>query len=542
MADVFISYKSEDKERAEQVAKGLQKSGLSVWWDSNIEIGSDFQGIIEKELRAAQVVVVLWTAQSVKSLWVRSEATVAEKHNILVPVRLEPCDIPIPFQLIQTADLTKWQGDLNNSQWHRFTKDVQQKIARAREQRSAPPLDSERSARDLEDQFWRQIHGSSDIDDLETYLTKYPDGYFADEARRRHKLLRVRRKYLITTGMTLGAGLAAFGAIELLNQHAPSTTPPVAPPAVTVQNSMVPVPNIVGMPVEIAAKRLQEVGLTLGQKTFLTLNLHAPGIIYNQDPQANARVVSGTAIDLMVVRERAPGIQYSGFIHLKPTEVFDLDGTGGDRTSHDIYYPSDAPDRRRLEADNGATLAIVGRDAAVQKDCENSEITASEAPTMVGSKICVRTTDGRLSLVTIVDVAKELTIEFSTWEQSSGSTGVQSSGDSVMLGDGDSRHFKGGTTSKYTGGDFYLGLGRGGAAMFYANNKDQRGLIDIGDVGTLPLPEIRIPGAGYYMFGVPAVERHSYVSLAKRGEEGHFIVFRVEKVTEQGVTLRFLYR
>src|SRR6185295_5180678 len=52
----------------------------------------------------------LWSPRSVVSRWVRAEATLADRNRVLVPARIEPCDLPIMFELTQTAELSHWQG------------------------------------------------------------------------------------------------------------------------------------------------------------------------------------------------------------------------------------------------------------------------------------------------------------------------------------------------------------------------------------------------------------------------------------------------
>jgi adenylate cyclase len=68
-------------------------------------------------LRAAKAVVVLWSPRSVASRWVRAEATLADRNKTLAPVIIEACERPIMFELTQTADLSHWQGELDDPAW-----------------------------------------------------------------------------------------------------------------------------------------------------------------------------------------------------------------------------------------------------------------------------------------------------------------------------------------------------------------------------------------------------------------------------------------
>jgi hypothetical protein len=60
-------------------------------------------------------------------------------------------------------------------------------------------------------------------------------------------------------------------------------------------------------------------------------------------------------------------------------------------------------------------------------------------------------------------------------------------------------------------------------------------------VGTTELDAVSIPATGYTRFGVTAVVGHTYVAMAQEGEEGNYIVFRIESMDSDSVTLRYLY-
>ncbi len=77
MADIFISYASDDRARVKPLAEALGRKGWSVWWDRKIIAGQAFDQAIERELETARCVVVLWSAHSTASEWVKNEAAVA---------------------------------------------------------------------------------------------------------------------------------------------------------------------------------------------------------------------------------------------------------------------------------------------------------------------------------------------------------------------------------------------------------------------------------------------------------------------------------
>ena len=110
MASVFLSYDREDAERARSVALALERAGHSVWWDRHIKGGAQYSNEIEEALKRADAVVVLWSAQSVQSAWVRDEAAAGRDSGRLVPVRLDGTDPPLGFRQYQTIDLSHWKG------------------------------------------------------------------------------------------------------------------------------------------------------------------------------------------------------------------------------------------------------------------------------------------------------------------------------------------------------------------------------------------------------------------------------------------------
>ena len=134
--DIFISYSREERPAARHFAESFADEGFSVWWDAVLRSGETFDEVIEKELRAAKAVVVLWSPRSVASRWVRAEATLADRANKLVPVIIEACDRPIIFELTHAADLADWTGDTSDSRWQTLVSDLRRLVERDKESRA----------------------------------------------------------------------------------------------------------------------------------------------------------------------------------------------------------------------------------------------------------------------------------------------------------------------------------------------------------------------------------------------------------------------
>ena len=108
MARVFLSYARHDAPKAQQLANVLGEAGHEVWWDFHLHGGSRFSSEIERALKDAEVVVVLWTPASVASAWVQDEAAEGRDTARLVPVTLDSTKPPLGFRQFQCVDLEAW--------------------------------------------------------------------------------------------------------------------------------------------------------------------------------------------------------------------------------------------------------------------------------------------------------------------------------------------------------------------------------------------------------------------------------------------------
>ncbi len=116
MADIFISYARQDRERAIPFVEMLESQGWSVWWDRAIGPGSAFSKVIETEIAQAKCVIVLWTRDSVQSAWVNAEAGEGLERQVLIPVKLEDVDVPLIFRQTQAANLNNWPRSDNQTE------------------------------------------------------------------------------------------------------------------------------------------------------------------------------------------------------------------------------------------------------------------------------------------------------------------------------------------------------------------------------------------------------------------------------------------
>lgn len=124
VADVFLSYARPDAVTAERVSRELTRAGRSVWFDRELPAHRTYSDVIAAELEDAGSVLVLWSKESVKSQWVRSEANRARELGKLVQARLDDARVPMPFDQIQCADLTKWRSARESAGWTQVSRSI----------------------------------------------------------------------------------------------------------------------------------------------------------------------------------------------------------------------------------------------------------------------------------------------------------------------------------------------------------------------------------------------------------------------------------
>jgi tetratricopeptide (TPR) repeat protein len=110
MAKVFLSYSRKDAAKAQRFTVWLERDGHDVWRDDDdIGGGASFSSEIEKALKDCDAVVVLWSAESVQSAWVRDEAGYGRDAGKLIPLSLDGTEPPLGFRQFQSIDVSKWR-------------------------------------------------------------------------------------------------------------------------------------------------------------------------------------------------------------------------------------------------------------------------------------------------------------------------------------------------------------------------------------------------------------------------------------------------
>lgn len=171
--DIFVSYARSDRERVAPMIAALQAPGWRVFWDHDIPPGWTWDEYIGAKLEDARVVLAIWSRESVRSEFVRTEASRARRRRVLVPVRIDDIEPPVEFERVHAADLIDW----TRSPHARLPEALQLEVARRLAAADRPANVASAASAPARDAA-RTPTSSAGADDV----VDFPDGYTLQEA------------------------------------------------------------------------------------------------------------------------------------------------------------------------------------------------------------------------------------------------------------------------------------------------------------------------------------------------------------------------
>ncbi len=110
---MFISYAHEDINHdvanAQAIGDWLDDEGYDVWWDRHLLFG-DVQKALERKVRHAKRVIVLWSPRAAESKWVARECEWAAEGNNLAPVIIEDQPLQPGWECFLWLKLTDFES------------------------------------------------------------------------------------------------------------------------------------------------------------------------------------------------------------------------------------------------------------------------------------------------------------------------------------------------------------------------------------------------------------------------------------------------
>ena len=136
MSDVFVSYARQDEPHARSVVEALRAEGYRVWRDDELPAHRPYAEVIEERIAGAKALVALWSSEAAKSQWVRAEADAARSAGKLAQATLDGTIPPLPFNQIQCADLSAWDGSADAPGWSKLLSSLAELVGPAKHQAS----------------------------------------------------------------------------------------------------------------------------------------------------------------------------------------------------------------------------------------------------------------------------------------------------------------------------------------------------------------------------------------------------------------------
>jgi hypothetical protein len=90
MPEVFISYSHKDSEYAHRLADELRRRAIDVWIDERIDYGEQWPRVIQDNLTACKIFLLVMSTNAFNSMWVQNEVSFAQGNDKpIFPLLLE---------------------------------------------------------------------------------------------------------------------------------------------------------------------------------------------------------------------------------------------------------------------------------------------------------------------------------------------------------------------------------------------------------------------------------------------------------------------
>lgn len=133
MADIFVCYARDDKDKVDPIVKALQEYKFSFYYDEDDKLGNNrWRKKIYQELVNAHCLLIFLSNAIKKSHWMNEERQMFIEHKknsekYICCVYIEN-NLNIGFfpHIDHHSNLTNWKGDLNSQEWQKFISSISQ--------------------------------------------------------------------------------------------------------------------------------------------------------------------------------------------------------------------------------------------------------------------------------------------------------------------------------------------------------------------------------------------------------------------------------
>ncbi len=121
MQHIFVSFKHEDVDFADNVQSRLQREGFTTWADSKIGAGDEWRTAIDDAIKNAFALIVIMTPEAKASEYVTYEWAFAWGVGIrVIPIMLRPTQLHPRLEALQYLDFS----NVNSRPWDRLIEEV----------------------------------------------------------------------------------------------------------------------------------------------------------------------------------------------------------------------------------------------------------------------------------------------------------------------------------------------------------------------------------------------------------------------------------
>ncbi len=217
--DVFISYKREELELAQDVERALVAAGYVVFTDFNIQKSENFSEAIDKKIRESKLVIVLWTYASVKSEWVRKEAEEAARLNKYLGVCIDKVTAEMLPLYVRNSNWLDVSQKTRADGLRNLVGVVRQRVGNVSRAEQDAMAKTKLAERDHE--FYQVVDGVGSLSGYQKYIEIYPQGANVFDAEK--NIARLSSWLSIVTRVpfwgaigTLAAIVSAWAAVQTI--------------------------------------------------------------------------------------------------------------------------------------------------------------------------------------------------------------------------------------------------------------------------------------------------------------------------------------
>ncbi|HHG85088.1 MAG TPA: toll/interleukin-1 receptor domain-containing protein [Bacteroidetes bacterium] len=190
--DIYVSYAPEDMDRVRKIVEELEWAGLKVWFRNQPASSKESIDLLQQQMDASRVHLVIWSHNSAASGRVQAEARVGSLKGRLIAARLDVVIPPRGTEAVAYSDLSTWQGGQEHRQMKKLLHGIHRLIGKgvapeAMAQESFSDVQGSEldmlSAAEKDERAWEIASSYNNKTYFQHYLDYFPNGKYTEQAK-----------------------------------------------------------------------------------------------------------------------------------------------------------------------------------------------------------------------------------------------------------------------------------------------------------------------------------------------------------------------